>query len=184
MKQFYSKHAYKVLDFAVMNNKRSCDYFIDCGGLKLLFPILMQKALKDGSEDEQLAVRNQSVSILLNLMIMAKPEFRDRVLPKFEENNHEKLKRLAEIFNQIKKEIAKVEKHKAAILNELDIDDPEEAQRELLSLKLDKGYLTLLSVAFILRTSPIIWPEVISSNQAYKFFRCSDRGSSDFFGRA
>jgi hypothetical protein len=161
MKQFYSKHAYKVLDFAIMNNKLSCEYFIDYGGLKLLFPILMQKALKDGSEDEQIAIRNQSISILLNLMLLTKPDFRDRVLPKFEENNHEKLKKLAEIYQFINSEVAKVEKHKDAILKEMDIDDPEEAEEEILSLKLDKGYLTLLSVAFILRISPIIWPEVV-----------------------
>lgn len=162
MKQFYSKHAYKVLDFAVMNNKTSCDYFIDYGGLKLLFPILMQKALKDGSEDEQLAIRNQSVSILLNMILLAKPDYRDRLLPKFEENNHEKLKKLAEIYQFIKNEVSKVDKHKAAILKEMEIDDPEEADDELLSLKLDKGYLTLLSVAFILRICPSIWPEVNS----------------------
>lgn len=160
MKQFYSKHAYKVLDFAIMNNKTSCDYFVDYGGLKLLFPILMQKALKEGGEDEQASTRNHSVSILFNLLLFTKPEYRNRLLTKFEENNHEKLKKLAEIYINIKTAVDKVDKHSTAILNELDIEDPEEAKSELLSLKLDKGYLTLLSVAFILKAGPIIWTEV------------------------
>lgn len=145
----------------MMNHRKSCDYFVDHGGLKLLFPILMQKALKDGSEDEQIAVRNQSVSILLNILLFCKPEFRDRLLPKFEENDHEKLYRLADIFMKIKEAVAKVDKNRKAILQELEIDDPQEAQIELLSIKLDKGYLTLLSIAFILFISPVIWPEVV-----------------------
>lgn len=143
-----------------MNHRTSCDYFVDHGGLKLLFPILMQKALKEGSEDEQTAVLNQSVSILLNILLFSKPEFRDRLLPKFEECEHEKLKRLLDIFLKIKAAISKVDRNKKAILQELEIDDPEEAHMELLSLKLDKGYLTLLSIAFILLVSPVIWPEV------------------------
>lgn len=154
-----------MLDFAVMSNRTSCNYFVDYGGLKLLFPILMQKALKDGSEDEQVAVRNQCISILMNLLLLCKAEFRDRLLPKFEENEHEKLKKLAEIFIRINEALAKVDRNKKAILAELDIDDPEEAQAELLSIKLDKGYLTLLSIAFILLISPVIWPEVIAHNQ-------------------
>lgn len=144
-----------------MNHRTSCDYFVDHGGLKLLFPILMQKALKEGSDDEQVAVRNQSISILLNLMLFAKPEFRDRLLPKFEESEHEKLKKLTDVFIKIKTAISKVDRNKKAILEELDIDDPEEAQTEILSIKLDKGYLTQLSIAFILLVAPVIWPEVI-----------------------
>lgn len=144
-----------------MNNKTNCNYFIDCGGLKLLFPILMQKALKDGGEEETTSVRNQSVSILLNLLLFSKSEFKDRLVPKFEENEYEKLKKLAEIYQNIKAAVEKIDKYQATILKELDIDDPEEAQTELMSLKFDKGYLTLLSVSFILKIIPSLWPEVL-----------------------
>lgn len=144
-----------------MTCRKACDYFVDHGGLKLLFPILMQKALKDGTQDEQAAVVSQSISIILNLLLFARPEFRDRLLPKLAENEHEKLRRLAEVFLSIKAAVAKVDRNQQTILRELDIDDPEEAQAELLSMKLDKGYLTLLSLAFILLVSPAIWPEVV-----------------------
>ena len=143
-----------------MNHRKSCDYFVDCGGLKLLFPILMEKALKDGSEDERTSIRNQSISILMNLILFCKPEFRDRILTKFQENDHEKLQKLGEILLEIKQAILKVDRNKKSILTELEIDDPEEANIELMSIKLDKGYLTLLSISFILLLSPVIWPEV------------------------
>jgi hypothetical protein len=75
-----------VIDFAVMGCSKGCDYFVDCGGLKLLFPILMEKALVSSSEDETKTTRGQCISLLVSLLLFCRPEYKVRVAAKFEEN--------------------------------------------------------------------------------------------------
>lgn len=143
-----------------MNSSIGADYFIDCGGLKLLFPVLMEKALREGSPDELHATQAQCVSILLSLVLHSRPDFRERVLAKLEENEHEKMKKLMAIFLAVAEATLKVDVHRKAILNELDLDDGREEEQAIMNLKLEKGYLTQLSIAFLFFAMPALHPDL------------------------
>ncbi len=151
-----------------MGCPKGCDYFVDCGGLKLLFPILMEKALVSASDDEAKTTRGQCISILVSLLLFCRQEYKVRVAAKFEENEGEKMKQVGIIYNRINEQLHIVDQKRPAILRELEIEDEEEAELEMMNIKLEKGYTTLLNCAFLFSALPVVNHEVDSSDVQMK----------------
>lgn len=143
-----------------MGCSKGCDYFVDCGGLKLLFPIFMEKALVSASDDETRTTRGQSVSILVSLLLFCRPEYKARVAAKFEEHEGEKLRQVGQIYYRIREQLNQVDKKRHLLLKELEIEDEEEAELEIMNIKLEKGYTTLLNCAFLFCALPTVNKEV------------------------
>lgn len=112
------------------------------------------------SDDETRATRSQSVSIMVNLLLFSKQEYRLRVVGKFDENEGEKYKHLAAVYSKIDESVKKVDSRREFYLKELNIEEEEEADMEIMSIKLEKGYLSLLSCAFLLVVIPKIHTDV------------------------
>ena len=139
---------------------RNCDLFVDSGGLKLLFPILMQKALSDGTPEEQKSVLSQSITILLHLMLFCSQTNKGRLVAKLEEKDFEKIDKFTGYLVDLQAYLAGVEKNKDKFIIRLGDLTTEEAEEAFLAEKLEKGYLTLLTVNFILYTLSVYSPNV------------------------
>lgn len=60
--------ALKVLNYALNKNPKNCKQFIEAGGLKLIFPILMGKGLKE--KKKEIAEKNQGKMITFSLWLI------------------------------------------------------------------------------------------------------------------
>lgn len=119
-----------------------------------MFPILMQKALADGTAEEQQTVVARSINILLNLLLFCSSENRTRVVAKLEEKDFEKVDRFAHYLGDLAQVVEQVEKGREKFTKLLGDVTPQEAEESFLAEKVEKGYLTLLSVNYILHALP------------------------------
>ena len=92
-----SRHACRLLEACVTGSERGCNILVDVGGLKLIFPMFMQRALQDGSDDDRKSLQSQTVNVILQTYLHASSSNVERLLVKFEENEFEKVKRLVDI---------------------------------------------------------------------------------------
>ena len=115
-KEFYSKNCYICIDFTLINNPQGCKFFIDAKGLKQLFPIFMNKALKEKNFEDQKTLDDHSISILFNLCLWVEETEFLRLVNKFKENDFEKLDRLIFYHNKYSENIEKVESERKVIL--------------------------------------------------------------------
>ena len=108
-KEFYSKNCYICIDFVLINNPQGCKFFIDAKGLKQLFPIFMNKALKEKSYEDQRIQDDHSISIQFNQCLWVEGDEFLRLVNKFKENDFEKLDRLISYHNKYTERMEKVE---------------------------------------------------------------------------
>jgi hypothetical protein len=80
LKNEYSKLALKVLSFGF--TAETCSPFIDEGGLKYLFPIMMRQGLKDKEDSSQIVIDENCLNILKQLILHTNGINHDRVINK------------------------------------------------------------------------------------------------------
>ncbi len=107
-RKFARQAAIKTLNYALMNNSTSCNYFIENGGLKILFAVLVRKEdsnskkKKKNKETNDLEDKEHLISILTSLLrglYLLKDDAKiQRIISKFEENKFEKLDILLDLF--------------------------------------------------------------------------------------
>lgn len=120
----------------------------------------MQKALADGSNEEQQSVLSKSIAILLHLLLFCSSENRTRVVAKLEEKEFEKVDRFALYLGDLAQVIQQVEKGRDKFIILLGNVSQQEAEQSFLTEKVGKGYLTLLSLNYILHALPHFSPQV------------------------
>lgn len=106
------------LSYAVMKNRSCCERFIEVGGLRYIFPILvgkgLKKALKKKGTGEKRNIEESAISIISQLcsQLYSTAVMDDnitRLVVKFTENDREKLKATGNLLVKYGKQLLKVE---------------------------------------------------------------------------
>lgn len=132
----------KCLSYAVMKNRLGCERFVQAGGLKYIFGILVGKGLKTSLRKkvsgEKRNVEESCISIIAQLCTQLYQSTRDdaslRVAAKFVENHYEKLRACAQYFIKYRKMLEKtdeeLEKTRQFLIQEGDEEALEEFEDE------------------------------------------------------
>jgi beta-catenin-like protein 1 len=130
------------LSYAVMKNQACCERFVDVGGLKYVFPLLVgkgfKKSLKKKASGEKRNVEEVALSIVAQLCSSLancrKNDYSSRLLNKFLENEREKLERCVELYVVYVKQLAhtdaSIESTRSALLDSEDVEALEEFDEE------------------------------------------------------
>ncbi len=102
------------LSYAVDKNRAGCERFIDVGGLKYVFPLLVgkgfKKALRKKGSGEKRNLEEVVISILAQLCAQINNnrthDYSSRLLNKFLENEREKLERCVELYVSYMRQLA------------------------------------------------------------------------------
>jgi beta-catenin-like protein 1 len=97
-----------VVNFAVAKHTACCERFVDVGGLKYLFPILvgkgLKKALKRKGSGEQRELEQSAISIIsqlcTQLSLSSNPDYQARLVLKLLENTFEKVFFVCELYDK------------------------------------------------------------------------------------
>jgi beta-catenin-like protein 1 len=107
----------KSISFAITNNKVSCEKFIENGGLKYIFPVLIGRGLpknskKKGSNSNK-DIEDSIIKIIcelcLNLYDSTVHDSSARLLNKFIDNENEKVDRCIELYLKYRKQLMNTE---------------------------------------------------------------------------
>lgn len=115
----------------------------------------MERAFPKTLVEDPKELSGQAISIIVNLLLFAKPEFKGRVLAKFEEKNHEKTQKAFEFYLSIREQLQKIDTNRESLLKTLEIDDPNEAEVELDIMKLDAGVGALRNLSLLFKMIPL-----------------------------
>lgn len=149
--QYVFRGALRILDHAIIGNKRNCERLVEVGGLKILFSVFMGKKTakvknKKVKGAEKAKEEENIMSIMASLCALLTPEAKydvfDRFHAKFVENDMEKMDRLVDLFAKYHHRVAQSD---LAEKSEYDDDEDEEDERYL--RRLDAGLFTLQRIA-------------------------------------
>lgn len=152
-KKMSRRSALKVLNHAMCNAEGvdNCTKFIEVYGLRSLFPAFMKapKALKKSGSTEH-EYEEHIMSIIASLFRNVQGPFRDRLISKFLENDHEKVDRLMELHVKYKRRMVTID---AEVKREKRLNpsvDTPEMETELYLRRLDAGLFTLQLVDYVM----------------------------------
>lgn len=149
-KKMSRKSSLKVLNHAMINKEGvdNCIKFVEVYGLRCLFPTFMKipkKIVKaGGSEVEH---EEHVCSILVSLFKNVPGPQRERLVAKFEENDHEKVERLMELHFKYQRKVREAEKLvRAGEYPGVELGD----EAEMYLRRLDSGLYVLQMVDYII----------------------------------
>lgn len=123
------KGALRILELGLDRSPDNTVAFVNCGGLKIIFALLMGKGSiskkYEFSGDEQLEL---VLSCIVKLFLSLSDVNYSRVLAKFKENNAEKMSKLVTLFSEYERKVANIELP----------DDQSDDEDELYLYKLDQ----------------------------------------------
>jgi beta-catenin-like protein 1 len=127
---------FNAINYAITKHIQSCERFVDCGGLKYIFPVLMGKGLKKslkkkgGSSGEKRNLEQVAISIISQLCTQlyhsSNPDYRARIAAKLVEQSFEKLLLCCELYDKyfkiLEKTEADIEETRQRLMKEGDVE--------------------------------------------------------------
>lgn len=171
----------RAINYAILNNKTACEKFVEDGGFKYIFPVLMGRGLpkselkkmnkhksngsasfsKKDIEDAVLSICSQ---FCLQLHDSTKHDAASRLLGKFLENEGEKLERCIEIYLNLRQQLAATELQIQRTIESLEqsgmIDDLEEfaSEENVYAQRLEGGLYSMQQASIIIAFACIFDP--------------------------
>lgn len=143
-KKYYSEAAYTTIVNSIVNSERACRYLIDNKGLKFVFPILAGKALKNKG------MKENSITIIFNLLIHLDASYRERVIHKFNGNSFEYLSVLFTQYSKIIILVKEIQRDRELIKRESKLEEGDELNSLLREKELSSGGAIMQYICFIL----------------------------------
>ena len=155
-KKISRNSALKVMDYAMQGPEgaSNCAKFVEIYGLRTLFPLFMRPPKKNKKIGSTVKDHEEHiVSIMANMLQNLKGSSKARVLAKFQENDHEKLERLMDLYVKYSRRVKAVEEdleRNRERLLELNGDDEERLEEDNYIKRLDCGLFTLQHLAYVM----------------------------------
>ncbi|KAL5021691.1 hypothetical protein ScPMuIL_000846 [Solemya velum] len=154
-KKMSRNSAVKVLNHAMTSTEGvdNCQKFVDILGLRTIFPLFMKTPKKTAAGPNPEELEEHIASIIASMLRNCQGTQRQRLLNKFTENDHEKVKRLLELhFKYLDKVRAcddQIEREKTRLKQRgEDVDD--ELEEEFYLRRLDVGLFTLQLLDYVM----------------------------------
>lgn len=161
--KYASRCVLNTVNYAITKHMEGCEKFVDCGGLKYIFPVLVGKGLKKyhkrkSSQREQRSSEQISISIISQLCAQlfqsANLDYKARITLKLVEQGFEKLLACCDLFDKYFKVLEKtenaIEKSRQRLLIEGDREAFEEYNDEdFVYIQVSTICLYFVSILFI-----------------------------------
>ena len=155
-KKISRNSALKVMDYAMQGAEgaSNCAKFVEIYGLRTLFPLFMRPPKKNKKIGSTVKDHEEHiVSIMANMLQNLKGSAKARVVAKFQENDHEKLERLMDLYvkysGRVRAVEAELERNRERLL-ELNGGEEEILEEDNYIKRLDCGLFTLQNLAYVM----------------------------------
>lgn len=153
----------KVLDHAMAgpDGRDNCNKFVDVLGLRTIFPLFMKTPKRNKQRIISMEEHEEHVcSIIASMLRNSKGPQRQRLLPKFSENDFEKVERLLELHIRYLEKVEAVDIEIEETEKEMDLDESDEAYENYMK--------RLAGGLFILQLIDYIVLEISAASEAVK----------------